>query len=251
MKKIHGRFLMISFFLAFLALPVSTAWAHICDKCPGDCGAAVAVLKSHHEKGEKDIIKDQPSVNMVQRMTDHKFWTVRNLFLEHFLPKLMAMSTQMTTTAMDQIRLVGLLFDAKHLLETDRVMQELQVQANKDYHPSESFCWFGTNVRSLTESETRGRFNQAALSEMQMTRQLGTFGSASAASGRDLYSRWQQFTAKYCDPKDNNWYQAGSGLETACGGGGSAKRRNIDIDYTRLVEVPRTLPVDFKDDAAV
>lgn len=248
--------------LLFIALPPRPALAHQCQMCPGDCGAAAEVLKSHHEKGEKDIIKDWTrNPHMRERMTLHKNWLVDDrgarFFPAHFLPKLMKMSTQLTATALDQMRLVGGLFDAKHLLETNRIVQELQVQATRDYTPSESFCWFGTNIRSLAESENRGRFTQAALGAMQMERQLGTYGTASAEDGADMKARWNKFTSTYCDTEDNN-----SGLSSAClsnasgpsGGivtvGPSDKARfNIDIDYTRLIDQPRTLPLDFQEAA--
>lgn len=242
--------LHIAFYLSFFVGLISwapAAFSHVCEKCPGDCGAAAEVLKSHHEKGEKDIIKDeQRTINLVDRMTQHKSWTLTTFFTGHFLPKLMMMATQMSTAAMDQMRIVGILFDAKQLLETNRMVQELQVQANKDYQPSESFCWFGTNTRSLAESENRGRLTQAALSQAQLSRQLGNFGVNSAEDGEDLDGRWRLFQSAYCDPKDNNWFGAGSGLQSACGSGASNPlRRNRDIDYAGLIESPRTLLVDF------
>jgi hypothetical protein len=238
--------------LAAFVLPASGALAQVCTGCPDDCKPAGEVLKSHHEKGEKDIIKDwQNYPNIVKRMTTHKDWTVNTFFLGHWLPKLMNMSAQLGAAAIDQMRLVGLLFDAKHLLETDRTLQEMQVQANKDYQPSESFCWFGTNIRSLAETENRARFTQAALGQMELSRQLGTFGVGSTEDGEDLKSRWMKFRSTYCDPKDNNWFGGGSGLDLACGAGGAdPARKNGDIDYTRMVETPRTLKVDFNKDQA-
>lgn len=241
---------MVRILLLFLL--VSTLWltgpamAHLCDGCPGDCAPAAGVIRRDHEKGEGLIIKNKQNNNMVARMTQHKYWTVDDLFINHFLPKLMAMSTNLSAVAMEQMRIVGLLFDAKHLLETNRHVQEMQVQANRDYHPSESFCSFGTNIRSIAETESRGRFTQAALSAAQLDRQLGNYGQASGTQDEDFDARWEKFKSDYCDPRDNNWYDSTSGLEPVCAGGGAPIRRNRDIDFTRLVDVPRTLKVDFQ-----
>lgn len=226
------------------------AQAHLCSGCPGDCPDAVKVIIRDHEEGEQQIIRTHQPWNLVSRMTEHKSWTVNDFFKNHWLPKLMAMSTNLTAVAMEQMRIVGLLFDAKHLLETNRMVQELQVQANRDYHPSESFCWFGTNIRSITQSEVRGRLVQSGLSAMQLSRQLGNQGVASALEEEDIESRWERFKATYCDPRDNNESGMGTGLRMVPGcGGGDAKRRNRDIDFTRLIDTPRTLPVNFEDGA--
>lgn len=252
-SRISLILLPVLVFLICVLVPVRPLMAQtgVCVKCPGDCDAAAEILRSHHEKGEGEIIKNHSPYNLVSRMDQHKFWTVDDFFYNYWLPKLMNMSAQIGAVAIDQMRLVGTLFDAKQLLETDRVVQELQVEANKDYQPSESFCWFGTNVRSLAESQNRGRFVQASLGEMELARQLGTYGTGSAQDAEDLKSRWMKFRSTYCDPKDNNWYTGGSGLDLACGSGGSdSQRRNNDIDYTRLIEEPRTLKVDFTDEAS-
>lgn len=71
---------------------------------------------------------------------------------------------------------------------------------------------------------------------------------ASAEDGGDLESRWEKFRTTYCDPRDNN-YDADGGLTPICTSGDPA-RRGLDLDYTRLVDIPRTLPVDFQDPAA-
>src|SRR5262249_965668 len=159
-------------------------------------------------------------------------------------PAMMLFTQQMTVVAMDQAFVIGTFIDAKQQLETQRLFQELQTQAHKDYHPSEDFCWFGTNVRSMAASEQLGRFNSVALSKVQLGRQLGDSSMAAAVSiDEDKASRWKSFQTKYCDPKDNNGVNGTptSGLGYACGttGGGNTKRINIDVDYTRAIDEPR------------
>lgn len=185
-------------------------------------------------------------------MQDFRLWMTDTFFKEHVLPAMMMFTEQMSAVAMHQVFIFGTFLDAKHQLETQRLFQELQVQAHRDYHPSEDFCAFGTGARSLAASEQQGRYNAAALSAIQMARQLGNANMGAAESrDDDKAARWEQFTSVYCDPDDNNRIAAtpNTGLQMACGnsGGGNTRRINIDVDFTRAIEEPRTLNVNFTD----
>lgn len=175
------------------------------------------------------------------------------------LPALENFTKQMTSIAMQQLAMIGTFFDAKQQLETQRLYQELQVQAHKDYQPSQDFCTFGTNVRSLAASEETAHFNMQALTGRQMARHLRTRGTAAAPSNdADKTARWDLFAKTYCDKRDNGW-KSGKPDDTGLpfcqvAPTGSAEeikktlsRQNIDIDYTRLIENPRTLDVAFYD----
>lgn len=203
-----------------------------------------------------------------------RFNTLRNQIVTSFfqgqvLPALQQFATEMSSVAMHQTMVVGTFFDAKHQLETQRLFQELQVQAHKDYQPSTSFCAFGTNVRSLATSESASRYNALAMSQRQMARHLGQTNMAAAGKRTDdINARWEQFVTTYCDPKDNNWRDGvdDSGLTDADNasipysspfnagtqicrndkdteGDDIPRRPNIDIDYTRLIENRRVLDV--------
>ncbi len=157
-----------------------------------------------------------------------------------------------------QVQMVGAFFDAKIQLETQRLFSRLQAEAHKDYQPSDDFCWFGTNTRSLASSESRGNLNRLVLSKRSISRQLGTLGALSSQStSSDESSRWAQFASTYCDPRDNGWKGGMTGLGMACdrdGPGGSTAsgatdllRVNRDIDYARVVDQPKTIEVNFID----
>ena len=164
---------------------------------------------------------------------------------------------------MKQVEVVGRFFDAKNQLETRRLYFKLQAEAHKDYHPSEELCYFGTVARSLAATESRGNLNALALSKYALERQIGYSGLASAgSSSMDRDGRWTQFVSAYCNPRDNAWRGQGSGLDQACdrdgvdngglnSGATNRNRVNIDIDYTRLVEIPRTIDVNFSDAAVL
>lgn len=156
---------------------------------------------------------------------------------------------QMSAIAMHQAFIVGTFLDAKHQLETQRLFQELQIQAHKDYIPSTSFCTLGTAVRSLSHSESVGRYNALVLSRRQLSRHLGQANTAGAADpAEDKEARWKMFSEVYCDPKDNNAKTGdpNSGLGAVCiSNRNNADRTNIDVDYTRMIENRRTLDLSY------
>ncbi len=241
-------FLCALFVLMFTMVPVRRAEACHCAACNcGDTAAAVAIVIANHVAG-RAIINNWTS-------TEHALlrgWLYNTFFLQHILPALMLMTEQLSVVGMQQVQIIGAFLDAKHQLETQRLFQELRVQAHKDYHPSEDFCWFGTNARSLGNSESLSGFHTLALSQIAMARHLGNANvSASRNRDQDFEGRWRQFIGTYCDPKDNNWQPVGApnvtGLILACGavGGTDANRKNRDIDYTRLIDEPRTLNVEL------
>jgi hypothetical protein len=175
----------------------------------------------------------------------HREWMVDEYFRLYLLRSMMMMTEQLTVVAMQQVEIIGAFLDAKHQLETQRLFQQLQARAYKDYHPSEMMCTFGTNVRAMGASERMAEFNARALAEQSLSRQL-LEGDRSSSRGRpgDRVDRLEKFRTTYCDPADN-----ARGLEIMCGGGGPAERRNRDINYTRLVDDALTLNVNFTDPA--
>lgn len=240
------RFSLIFMFSAILIGGVTTPprQAEACLAClPGDVPLAQTVIQIFHEMME-GLMMQYISVEF----ETHRQWMVSTFFTAEVLPALMMMTEQMSAIGMHQVFIFGTFLDAKQQLETQRLFQELQFEAQRDYQPSDEFCWLGTNVRSLAASEAIGRHNAAALNSIQLKRQLGTAGNG-AAESRDLEkaNRWEKFRAVYCDVDDNNRIDgmAGTGLQLVCTGG--PKRVNNDIDYTRMIEEPRTFDVAFDD----
>lgn len=241
-KKIFQIGLITLAFVFSTGLLSSKSYA--CTGCPApDCAAAAAAVIADHATGEALIMQ-----HISDEFNSHRDWFTNTFFKGQILPALQLFTEQMSAVGMQQVQIIGAFFDAKHQLETQRLFQELQVQAHKDYQPSEDFCWFGTGVRSMAHSESGSRFAALALSQRQMARHLGR-NNMSGAEGRDQdkENRWHQFVKEYCDEHDNNWKTSvtNSGLRYACGASGASKERmNIDIDYTRMIENRRSLSVD-------
>lgn len=247
--------LVISVLCFYMVLSVSKkndtishnqAFAH-CDSCNvADClDTEDLLVNDHFPDGETFILSAMREDFHLQRE-----FIVRKFFEDNVLPALMLMTEQMSNVATMQMESVGEFFDAKLHLEAQRLFNELQNEANRDYYPSESFCWFGTNARSLAASERLSNHNKTALNNIAMTRQLGTIFHSSSfdQTNVDKLGRWKQFIADNCDPQDNGWYRAGTGLSLACSSGASdSERTNRDIAYTRFIDDTRTLDVDFRN----
>lgn len=255
-----------SFFAALIIVdPVRTANAHFCCTAdpynPGfvthrhclacrcsDTGAAEGNVIDHHIEGETRMM-----AHMREAFHLHREWIVRYFLLETYVPALMLMAEQMSSVGLYQMQVVGEIFDAKSNLETQRLFNELQNVAAKDYQPSESFCFIGTNVRSLSHSERIAINNQGSLNQISLTRNLAGMNSATSypSTTQDKKGRWEQFLTTYCDPQDNNYLGGVTGLVDACGAGATDQARvNIDIDYQRLIDEPRYLNVDYSLDGA-
>lgn len=243
--------LVFGLFFAVDNFTFNTAEAHICveGECPGDCGSTASVIKDqHHPEGEKAVMTE-----WTNDFAQHREWIAKEYLKRFFVPALMKLTEQMSNIAMMQMLDVGKMFDAKLHLEAQRRFNEKQNEAAKDYYPSESFCAIGTNARSLSHSASKAEANHAALSKIARDRNLGKIftSTGDTQAGGDKKARWEQFKSTYCDPQDNLYQGSGSGLTygttpsgswEVCGSGASdPARRNIDLDYRRLVENAKTL----------
>lgn len=272
--------LLVSVGLVLASNPAFASCGCLADTCSSaDCSAASNQLDQYH-----DDIEQNTQDEFDDDLEAFEDWLVEQFFEGEVVPAMADMTTQMNAVAMQQMNIIGAFMDADIQMDTQRLFQQLQAEAHKDYRPSDDFCWFGTNVKSMAHSEVKGNHNALALSAMSLKRQIGNANLNSAAGVEpDLRGRWAQFVNTYCDPKDNNWlvpsalpaqidntenppgsfYGQLSGLEYACdrdfdfpgpeanrGGPKGATnpwRMNIDLDYTRLIEEPRTLDIDFSN----
>ena len=231
------------------------------------CADAQQVMQEYYQAALEDIFgKENEGKNgdyddaqeaggsLLQQFHDFETW-LENFTFDQVLPALQMMTTQITVVAMQQVYIVGTFFDAQIQMETHNIFARLRAEAKRDYHPSEDFCWFGTNVRSMASTENRARYMGQVLNERQMARQLGRTGTAASSQIADKRARWEQFVSVYCDPYDNNYEgRANSGLMPICNSSGNEARANLDIDYGRLLEQTRTLDIktdpvshDFQD----
>lgn len=189
------------------------------------------------------------------RLGVHQIFLLQQLFLgcdgsAGILPALMMMTEQFVTTMMHQAFIIGTFFDAKQQLETQLLFQDLMAQAHKDYHPSVGMCVIGTNIRSMGAASFNAEHASYTLSQRALERGLGSENTnASEGPKEDRGGRLGQLETRFCDRYDNNaTNDFASGLTMVCDGSmGPTEFANADIDYTRIIDIPTTLEMDYSD----
>jgi hypothetical protein len=190
-----------------------------------------------------------------------RLFMVNTLFEDNILPAMMLMTEQMSVVAMQQVQIFGGFMDAKHQMETQQLFQKLAARANKDYHPSVGMCEFGSTAKSLAASDRRAEYTSVLMAARSQDRALGNaYSAAHGGEGADSMNRVKQFREKYCNPADNNGglgflcqhdqkdpITPGEPLGAWDGGQSDGQRMNKDIDFSRTIDQPWTLNVDFTD----
>lgn len=185
---------------------------------------------------------------------DHIDRTIEDI-VEFVVTPMIMMGEQLSAVMYYWLLPVGAMLDAKIQLEIQRSHQELRAEAVKDYHPSEAMCRFGSFVKSVAQTEEKAQQNKQNLNRV-LTERYSNTQSTSGTEGyeTDVRARLFQFRLVYCDTHDNN-----NGLRGMCDhdqvsggatGGTNVTRMNKDIDYTRTLNNPLTLNVNFTDTPA-
>ena len=260
-KAIYGIYIFLTFAgvmsIALLAFQKNSyAECSASDPYNAACAPPAMICRNCIRNAEDRVLPRQwdRTPPLIEQFSEREFdlhqtW-MRAVFWEDFVqPAMQVMADHLTAVAMQQTLMIGTLFDAKHQMESQRIIQTISARAHKDYHTSAGMCQFGTSVRSLASSERKGELNAHIMSQRSIDRQLGN-ANTSAAFGRDadFENRYNQFARTFCDPSDNN-----SALRALCeydGGVGAQdnERKNKDIDFSRTVDFPWTLDVDFSDE---
>lgn len=197
-----------------------------------DCCQCKAPIITNHQRIREHVSNEFKS---------HREWFVNDYFLQNILPAMQLMAMQLTSTAMAQVQAIGMFFDAKHQLETQRIFQVLTAKAHAAYLPNVGVCAYGTGLRSLAASQRKADLAHSVVATRMMDRQLLSGDNLADGQGSDKKSRIRDFIAKYCNPKDN-----GNGLARFCtGSAATADRYNKDVNYTLTVENKLTLETDF------
>ena len=175
---------------------------------------------------------------------------VDNAISGNYITGLQGMTEQLTTVMMQQALIIGTFMDAQDQLETQRMLQDMDAQAAKEYEPSTEMCIIGTNTRSLAMSDQKGKANAYILSNAMLNRSMLSHDQEGGESKQDdMVSRIAQYESTYCNPKDNAGMLGNMTSEQffCKTNGGPQDRRNRDIDFTGVVDGPLTLDVDFTD----
>lgn len=168
----------------------------------------------------------------------------------NWLPTFPEMADQFSAVMIHQIFGIGAILDAKHQLETQRLLSQLRAEAHKNYAGSNQMCRYGTNVRSLAVTEEMGRSNKRILSQILQQR-LTLRNNSVGTRGRylDQRNRFDQFRRDYCDPAENNEKMSDDAIpeNSVCMTAAGGPRVGNDIDFPRVIDTRMTLDVNFTD----
>ena len=136
---------------------------------------------------DDDIQENHENIQELNRdlFREHHDWLIDTFFRQHIGFAMGLMTNEMTTVALQQVKIIGTFFDAKHQLETQRLFQTLMAEAHKDYQPSEGLCDIGTTARALVVSEKKSDLAHQTLANRVMERQLKTCLLYTSPSPRD------------------------------------------------------------------
>ncbi|NCO03713.1 MAG: hypothetical protein GW903_05940 [Alphaproteobacteria bacterium] len=263
-RKIHTViktvFVILALTAGFSAMKPSIAFAvHCCSEgrcgCSRCCGhigkcSSLCTCTSTNETGKPS----NPSTTLghiTKKFSDHRTWLV-DVILKDSAPgnpeglfaAMQLMTNQLTVIGMQQVQAIGMFFDAKHQLETQRIFQVMTAQAHRKYQISEALCLVGTNTRGLAASSRLSDLATATIAKRSVDRLLLN-GDLISTDGplSDKASRLADYILKYCNPKDN-----GGNLKSLCMKGDSLRDpldMNRDIDYAGTLASPLTLDIDF------
>lgn len=179
----------------------------------------------------------------IEQITDmfveHRKWFIKTVWEAHMLPAMMLMTEQITTTAIQQAMIIGTLFDAKHQLETQRMLQSMQSDTHATYTVSEGMCQFGTMTRSLASTERNKDLTQYALAARSSQRQLlNGDGISGGGPADDIRSRFDQYKNIYCQGSELS-----GGIDKICDAPDQT-RAFKDVNFTAMAQ-SENLDLDF------
>lgn len=233
--------------LCFSALTYSPkpAWSQGC--CSGvlPCWSVEALHDAHRSEIRRQHRRSKRHVRSVMEAHREDF-IIGQLFREMILPAMQMMTEQLAVTAMHQTFIIGTFLDADEQLQTQLLTQELMAEAHKDYHPSVQLCSIGTMTKTLAQSQSRAYLSSHALGQHYLERQLRTSTETTIAKNIDNEKKFRitQFISRYCDIRDNN-----DTLNLLCRNNAPQRARNMDVNFTSLIDLPQTLPANFTNQA--
>ena len=227
------------------------------ETCQSGC-----ICTSNAERGSPDT-PETTIGHITEEFSKHRDWTTKLFFgktdgpaeesimgaitKKRLLPAMQLMTTELTTMAIQQVKVIGTFFDAKNQLETQSLFQEMTARAHKDYRPDAQLCEFGTMTSSLSSSNRNTGLTTAVISKRIIERQVGAKDTiANKVIESDQNNRLVNFIKTYCNKSDNQ-----KNLNLLCQKGNpDIEMINKDINYTSTIDSAGTLDLDFSGTSA-
>lgn len=154
------------------------------------------------------------------------------------------MTAQMGAILVQQMGVLGTMYDGQSSNAAILAQQKLAAQAYATYTPGETLCRIGTITRSLASSDQARGQTTSAVHQILLNRETHNTVQGQPYADYTQIGTLKQYAKTYCNPGDND------GMTVACPKTGAIygpARFNRDIDFTRLVIMPRTLNLNFSD----
>lgn len=254
-KLFYSLFITMTLVFSSVTTLSQKSYAACCPTCPcssccgfvGQASSGCTVVSTNETGTPGDPATTLGHIT--KEFQDHKKWMVDSFLTDNkkgntlgVFEALMLMTNEISTIAMANVQTVGMFFDAKHQLETQRIFQTLTAKAHKDYQPSEGMCDFGSSIKSLAPSNEIAKIASNTLTNRSIDRQtLSKDTVTTEGYESDKRAELIRFIKDFCDKNDN----AGN-LGLLCKKSSNKKLLfNRDIDFTKTISAPLTLDIDL------
>lgn len=168
--------------------------------CPGACGTLPNLYGISIELTQASLIRalDLMEDTILNKL--RQFW-------DRWLLALKDMTAQLSGSLNDGTRHLDSLFDSSNETENERALQEVEVNAKKQYQTTDQGCRFDTSARYMNSAMRTANFvSQGMTKDLNVVANnaAGTPGAAGQASVDN--SRWGIYQSTFCDGVSNGGY---------------------------------------------
>lgn len=129
-----------------------------------------------------------------------KFW-------DNWLLALKDQTAQLSGSLSDGTRHLDSLFDSSNETQNERLLQETEGKAKKQYQTTDQGCRFDTAARTLNSTMRTAKFVSQGIAKdlaVQGSNEVGTAGEQ--GRGQEQKSRYGTYQSTFCDPNNNAGY---------------------------------------------
>ena len=166
--------------------------------CPGACGTLPNLYALSIEATQSFLIKSLDTMEDTILKTLQKFW-------DNWLLALKDMTAQLSGSLNDGTRHLDSLFDSSNETQNERLLQETEHKAKKQYQTTDEGCRFDTSARYMNSAMRTGNFISQGLTKdlnAQGNNATGTPGATGQSSVNK--SRYATYTSTFCDGVSND-----------------------------------------------
>lgn len=125
-------------------------------------------------------------------------------FWDDYLEALQDMTAQLNSSVNDGTRNMNSLFDTSNMTLNQRTVQQVEIQAKKQFQPTNEGCRFDTAARYMADAGRTGKAMSAGLGKSYTGIGLnGARSDAAKGPGQLAAVRWNRYRTLFCDDRMN------------------------------------------------